>query len=111
MANSTQTDLATVLLIGLAILVLGPMLMMGVAMPMMGGMYGYGGADGFGTLGFLVPLAFLLVILGVGYLLARRVTDHATSRDTALEELRLAYARGDLSDEEFETRRQKLESD
>lgn len=111
MTNSTQTDLATILLIGLAILVLSPILMMGFAMPMMGGMYGYGGANGFGIVGFLVPLAVLLVTLGAGYFLIRRVTDHAESDDRVLEELRSAYARGDLSDEEFETRRQTLERD
>ena len=111
MANSTRADLATVLLIGLAILILSPMLMMGFAMPMMGGMYGYDGQGTFGLVGFLVPLAVLLVVLGAGYLLVRRVTGHTDSRDPALEELRSAYARGDLSDEEFETRRQTLERD
>ena len=111
MANSTQTDLMTVLLVGLAILVLAPMLMMGFAVPMMGGMYSYGAGGNFGLVGFLVPLAVLLVILGAGYLLVRRVTDHTDSRDPALEELRSTYARGDLSNEEFETRRQTLERD
>ncbi|ADJ16440.1 MULTISPECIES: SHOCT domain-containing protein [Halococcaceae] len=111
MANSTRTDLATILLVGLAILVLAPMLMMGFAMPMMGGMYGYGAGGNAGLVGLLVPLVVLLVVLGAGYLLVRRVAGHTDSRDTALEELRSAYARGDLSDEEFETRREKLESD
>ena len=109
MTTSTRTDLATVLLIGLAILVLGPMLMMGFAMPMMGGMYGYGAGGNVGLVGFLVPLAVLLVILGAGYLLVRRVIGNTDSHDPALEELRSAYARGDLSDEEFQTRRQTLE--
>ena len=107
----TRTDLTTVLLIGLGILILSPLLVMGFAMPMMGGMYGYGGQGAFGLVGLLVPLAVLLVVLGTGYLLVRRVTDHTESRDGALEELRSAYARGDLSDEEFETRRQKLGND
>ncbi|WP_246282678.1 SHOCT domain-containing protein [Natronomonas halophila] len=30
------------------------------------------------------------------------------SEDTALEKLRVAYARGELADEEFETRRERL---
>lgn len=107
----TRTDLSTILLVGLGILILSPMLMMGFAMPMMGGMYGYGGQGTFGLVGLLVPLAVLLVVLGAGYLLVRRVTDSAGSRDAALEELRHAYARGDLSDEEFETRRRKLGND
>lgn len=107
----TRTDLTTVLLIGLGILILSPMLMMGFAMPMMGGMHGYGGQGTFGLVSLLVPLAVLLVVLGTGYLLVRRVTDSTDSRDPALEELRTAYARGDLSDEEFETRREKLGND
>lgn len=111
MTNSTRTDLITVLLIGFAILVLSPMLMRGFAMPMMSGMYGYGAGGNVGLVGLLVPLAVFLVVLGVGYLLVRRMTDHSDSRDPALEELRSAYARGDLSDEEFETRRQKLQRD
>jgi|AntRauTorcE11898_2_1112593.scaffolds.fasta_scaffold102593_1 putative membrane protein len=110
MTDSNGTNLATILLIGVAILVLGPMLMMGFGMSMLGGMYGYGGMNGFGTGGFLIPFVFLLVILGGGYFLVRRVTDHAASRDTAMEELRTTYARGDLSDEEFETRREKLDN-
>lgn len=111
MTDSTRTDLATVLLIGLAILVLAPMLAMGFAVPMMGGMYGHGAGGNVGLIRFLVPLDVLLVVLGVGYLLIRRVTDRTGSRDSTIEELRSAYARGDLSDEEFETRRRKLEHD
>jgi putative membrane protein len=64
MSDSNETNLATILLVGLAILVLGSTLMMGFAMPMLGGMYGYGGMDGLGIIGVLVQLAFLLVVLG-----------------------------------------------
>ena len=64
MTDSNGTNFATILLIGLAILVLGPMLMMGFAMPMLGGIYGYGGMDGLGIIGVLIQLAFLLVVLG-----------------------------------------------
>jgi putative membrane protein len=110
MSDSNETNLATILLVGLAILVLGSTLMMGFAMPMLGGMYGYGGMDGLGIIGVLVQLAFLLVVLGGGYLLVRRVTDHTASHDGAMDGLRTAYARGDLSDEEFETRREKLDN-
>jgi putative membrane protein len=38
------------------------------------------------------------------------VTDHTASHDGAMDGLRTAYARGDLSDEEFETRREKLDN-
>ena len=45
----------------------------------------------------------LLVLVGIGYLIYR-----SASGDPALDELRLAYARGDLSDEEYEERRDRL---
>jgi putative membrane protein len=78
---------------------------------------GYGGMmDGYGRsvgwwplVGMVVQLVFLLALLGGGYLVFRRVTDHQADRDRAVEELRVAYARGELTDEEFETRRDTLE--
>ena len=54
-------------------------------------------------------LVVLLIAVGVVYVLYRGVTGAGSEEDAALEELRLAYARGDLSDEEFEERRQRLE--
>ncbi|AUX09513.1 hypothetical protein AArcSl_1887 [Halalkaliarchaeum desulfuricum] len=58
---------------------------------------------------WLVPL---LILLGVGYLLYRAFTrSDSEETDTALEELRIAYARGDLSEEEFEKRRERLQRD
>nr|WP_238392243.1 SHOCT domain-containing protein [Halorussus amylolyticus] len=82
-----------------------------------GGMMGYGGMMGQygGTggwwpfVGMLVPLIFLLIVLGGGYLVFRRMSETQTSRNPAMEELRMAYARGDLTDEEFEARRDRLE--
>ena len=54
-------------------------------------------------------LVFLLVLLGIGYLIYRAFTrESLSSNDPALEELRLAYARGELSQEEFEQRRENL---
>jgi len=57
----------------------------------------------------LFPLIFLLILLGGGYLVFRRMSETQTSQDPAMEELRTAYARGDLTDEEFEARRERLE--
>lgn len=122
MSDTNQRDLTTILLVLLGVLVLWPVLMMGFGgMGMMGyggmggfgGMTGgpYGGSGGFGLVGFGLQLVFLLVLLGGGYVLARRLLNQRESHDSALEELRIAYARGDLSDEEFETRRSKLRSD
>lgn len=112
---SSSNDLARTLLIVVAVILLVPMLMMAFAWPMMGVWGGHmwdGGTwDGTGAtwMWLLMWLVFLAVILGVGYLLysaARRPGGRAT--DAALEELRVAYARGDLSDEEFEERRERL---
>nr|WP_302080547.1 SHOCT domain-containing protein [Salinibaculum sp. KK48] len=50
----------------------------------------------------------LLILLGGGYLVFRRADEGQTPRNPAMEELRTAYARGDLTDEEFESRRDKL---
>ncbi|GGM71824.1 putative membrane protein [Halarchaeum rubridurum] len=76
-----------------------------------GGMYGgmYGGGTGGWLLGLLVPLALLL---GLGYVAYRvlGVADEGEdgSEDAALTELRAAYARGDLTTEEYEERRDRL---
>lgn len=100
---TTDTDLVRLAVVVLVLLFLAPMLLMIVAMPMMGHMWG-GTATPVGWL--FSALVGLLVVAGVAYLLYRLVgTDR---QDPALEELRLAYARGELSDEEFETRRERL---
>lgn len=114
MASSDQLDTTTILLFVLGAFILLPLLTMGMGF---GGMMGYGGMMGeYGStrgwwpfIGILVPLVFLHVLLGVGYLIFRRVSDTQSSHNPAVEELRLAYARGDLTDEEFEARREKLE--
>ncbi|MFC6989957.1 SHOCT domain-containing protein [Haloplanus sp. GCM10025708] len=60
------------------------------------------------VLGPILQLLFLVVLLGGGYVFYRRIARDVDTADPALEELRLAYARGELSDEEFEERRQRL---
>ena len=114
MASSDQLDTTTILLIVLGAFILLPLLTMGMGF---GGMMGYGGMMGqYGTtggwwplIGMLVPVIFLLALLGGGYLIFRRMSETQTSHNPAMEELRLAYARGDLTDEEFEARRETLE--
>lgn len=91
--------------------------MMGGYGGMMGGyggfggpMGGFGGTGGWSLLGFL-PLVGLLLLIGGGIYLATRAANRdgkAPASDGALAELRLAYARGDLSDDEFERRREVL---
>jgi putative membrane protein len=61
--------------------------------------------------GLGMMLVWLVVLLGIGYLLFRGLVGGlgtSDGSDPALEELRLAYARGDLSETEFEERRAKL---
>lgn len=85
---------------------------------MMGGYGGMmGGSGGLGTgwiaIGLITQVGFFLVLLGGAYLLYRAfVTNEGADRvgteDGALAELRVGYARGDVSDEEFVTRRENL---
>lgn len=108
-----------VLVIFGALLIL-PAFFMGFGMMGMGPMMGWMWGDGMWGAGRAAPgwtlivslgmqLLFLAVIVGAGYLVYRAVTGSTTGQNRALEELRLAYARGDLTDEEFETRRDALE--
>lgn len=112
----TDTDAAIrAVLLVLVVLVSIPFVMLLVAVPFAGGMHtgwdggmapgsGMGWASGWMWMA-LAPFVLLLAIGYGGYRLL------GSGRDAALEELRLAYARGDLTDEEYETRRQRLESD
>ncbi len=113
MSSSNQLDTTTIVLLILGAIILLPLLTMGMGF---GGMMGYGGMMGQygGTggwwpfIGMLVPIIFLLILLSGGYLVFRRMTESQSSQNPAMEELRTAYARGDLTDEEFETRRDQL---
>ena len=91
-----------------------PLLTMGMGF---GGMMEYGGTiGGYGTAGGWWPVVgtavrtgSLLLLLGGGYLVFRRVTASPSSRDPAMEEPRLADARGDRTEGEFQARRTELE--
>ncbi|WP_416840224.1 SHOCT domain-containing protein [Haloferax sp. DFSO52] len=104
-----------VVLVVIAAIVLLPMLMMVFAVPMMAmmGWWWSGGiAGGFSPLlGAGMMLLWLVALVGIGYLFYRGLVGGigpSLIGDSALEELRLAYARGDLTDEEFEARRANL---
>jgi putative membrane protein len=75
-----------------------------------GGMWGAGGSFGW-MLGGAGMLIFLALVIGIASLSYRALTTQDGGTDTALEELRVAYARGDLSDEEYEQRRTRLETE
>ncbi|WP_306057947.1 SHOCT domain-containing protein [Natronococcus wangiae] len=102
------------LLLVVAIVLLVPFLTMVMLMPMVGfwgGGHMWNGWDGGGTIwSWILPwVAFLVLLLGGGFLPARALGGgEPRQTDPALEELRLAYARGELSDEEFEERRERL---
>lgn len=103
-------DWLKAVLLVVAVLFALPLLMMLVMLPLgMYGMMGYGGGMmGVGAPGWLFAL-LPLVLLGVfGYLVVKLVENR---RDPALRELRDAYARGDLSTDEFEERRERLEKE
>ncbi|WP_265110005.1 SHOCT domain-containing protein [Halosolutus halophilus] len=108
MSSSDQLDATTILLLILGAIVVLPLLTMGMGF---GGMMGqYGSTGGWWPfVGMLIPIILLLVLIGGGYLVFRRISETQTSHNPAMEELRMAYARGDLTDEEFEARRDKLE--
>ena len=130
MSNAQPGDstLRTILIV-LAIVILFPLLMMVFAFPLMGmmgwwGGYGpmmggYGGYGGYGGAaisplgGIGMMLVFLAVLVAIGYFLYRGLVRgrHVGGRnDAALEELRLAYARGDMSHEEYDERKARLQS-
>jgi|GEM_PF-110997 len=120
--NSTDRQLVWIVLALLALVVVLPTLGMGFGMMgggPMGGGWGMGHMwDGDGTaptwlfvLGAVMQLAFLAVLVAAGYLGYRALVRRDGGDDRAIQELRTAYARGDLSDEEFERRRERLERD
>jgi len=119
--RTNDTRLITIVLLIVGLLVVFPMLFMGFGMmgfgPTMGGPWG-GGTWGDGPIpswmlatGLAMQVLFLVALLGAGYLIYRAITGNDTDSDRAFEELRLAYARGELTDEEYEQRKDALERD
>lgn len=119
--QTDDTRLVTILLIIIGACVILPMFFMGFGMmgygSMMGGMWG-GGMWGDGSIPgwmfivrIVMQLLFLAAIIGGGYLIYRAVAGSESGSDQALEELQLAYARGELTDDEYEQRREALEHD
>lgn len=92
-------------LIVLGVLLALPVVMMVVMLPL-AGLFGWGhmsmGAAGLGVV--LLTAVPLVVLAGAGYVLYTRAAGGGQATDAAIEELRAAYARGDLSDEAFERR-------
>ncbi len=119
--NTDTSRLVAILLAVIGAFVVLPMVFTGFGMmgfgPMMGGTWDSGMASG-GAMpqwmfvaGVAVQLLFLAVLVVGGYLAYRAVTGRGDDTSPALEELRLAYARGELTDDEYEQRREALERD
>lgn len=74
------------------------------------GMYGYG--MGWGWFGFILMIAFwVLVILGIVYLVKAIAGRGASSKEeTPLDILKKRYARGEIDAEEFARKKKDLES-
>lgn len=112
-SKNSRDGTVRILLIVLAVLVLGPILMMLLIFPLMGmwgGMMGGFGGTGVSPLWSVgMMIVWLAILVGGGYLVYRWVTrSEFGSTDPAMEELRIAYARGEIPEEEFDERRSKL---
>jgi putative membrane protein len=99
MSGSWQDDTTKLLVLLVGGIVLISLLSMG------GGFLGAGGMMGGGML--LWPLLLLGVF--VWFLTAAQNRDGSRPRRTAMDELRERFARGDISEEEFERRKETLQ--
>ncbi|MFB6082169.1 MAG: SHOCT domain-containing protein [Halanaeroarchaeum sp.] len=100
------TDDAVKLIVAvLAVVILLPFLAMGLFMT--GGMVMGPGTYGMGGLAWVFAILPLL-ILGLFAWLVYRLVLGTDRRDPALRELREAYARGDITTDEFEERKERL---
>lgn len=103
--ETISTILATLLAI--------PLVIMGVLMPLIVLVKGGQMMGAVGGLGMVVPIVPLTILVALAYILYTYSGGSDEGRQktgSSLEELRSAYARGDLSDEEFENRRDRLRS-
>ena len=106
--TSRSDQLLRLLVVLLGVVLVLPLLLMGLMMPMMGWMWMDGQMHMSPFWGIGLAILLPLILAGVGYALYRALAGDASSTDAALEELRLTYARGELSREEFEQRREDL---
>lgn len=115
--HTDDARLATIVLLIIGAFVVFPMFFIGVGMmgsgSMMSGMWDMWGGGPMSGWVVIVGLAMQLLLLAAlfsgGYLIYRAVAGRERNSDPAFEELRIAYARGELTDEEYEQRRETLE--
>lgn len=103
---SSSDRVLLVIIVAVAIIMITPIAAMVLMMPTMGGMWGPEPIPPAWII--LSWLALLVVLVAAGYLLYRTIGPVAPGSDRAIEELRVAYARGDLEDEEYEKRYERL---
>jgi putative membrane protein len=111
MSSERDQSWLVVIVAVLAVVLLGPMFMMGIWGGGMMGMMGFG----FGwPFMFLVPLAFVvLVVLGLYYLLSGHGSQGASAghaENQALRILKERYARGEITSEQYTKMKRDLES-
>ena len=106
---TTDNSVVETVLIVLGVLLAIHLVAMAVMVPMVG-IAGWGHMStwtgGWGSL--LWSVIPLLILAFVIYILYANNSADSKKSGAAIEELRTAYARGELSDEEFETRRKNL---
>jgi putative membrane protein len=107
--TSNSDSLIRLVIVIAAVLILGPLVLMLLAAPLMGGMMmlGMPGAGGFFIFGILAMFLLPLLLIVAGVVVYRRWNDRERE-DEALRELRTAFARGEIDREEFEERRDAL---
>ncbi len=102
--------LLVVMLVGIGLLIVVPVVATGAWLA---------GLDGSGPLGGTVgPLWWLVgwvglavVVVATGVLGVRLISSTDDTTDEALRELRIAYARGEVDDEEYEKRYERLKEE
>lgn len=109
MSTKTTESLVRAVVLIVALLVIAPLVMMLFAFPLMGAGMGWGAMGDMGVWGWFGPLIALVVLAVGGYLLYEALGSGGS--DPAIEELRSAYARGEIGDEEFEKRRERLRNE
>jgi putative membrane protein len=110
MSNERDQSWLVIVVAILAVVLLGPMLMMGFG--------GWGAMMGFGfgwwPFMFIVPLAFVvLVVLGIYYLVSGQRSQSASAGHAENEALRILkerYARGEVTSEQYAKMRKDLET-
>ena len=109
--KNTGTIVGIVLIVVLVLLLLGGAGMMGFGMMGPGMMGGYG----FNPLGAILSLVFWVLIIGGGVWLAVWLvrggtlsTPNVSGRESALDILKVRYAKGEITKEQFETMKRDL---